>query len=155
MTLKKAFLGLAVLAIVLIGGLTLASTPTTTASAAANDGATVVNDHQCFDWGGGYTVCFDQHGVYNVTTAASGNVNVVGNGTSQFVLTDGSGNVVISLTYDFHYHLLYQAKSGTIQEEGDKFSQTYSFGTYSCTISARFHYANGAVQYSDINFVCS
>ena len=70
----------------------------TAAMAASSDGAIVINDHQCFDASGGYTICYDLHVEGNQTTAASGNVSLEQNGFVNQSLIDPSGNTVASAT---------------------------------------------------------
>lgn len=127
----------------------------TAAMAASSDGAIVINDHQCFDASGGYTICYDLHVEGNQTTAASGNVSLEQNGFVNQSLIDPSGNTVASATQDVHYHTLWMAKTATLQEGGAHYSFSSTSGGTTCTSSFDIHIANGSVQYDNFSSACS
>ena len=136
----------------LVGG-AWALTGSSSANAAPGNGATVINDTQCFPaFPVGYTFCITQKAQFNSTTTPSGNVNIEANGKSSFTYSNPSNAVVSSGEQAFHYHAL--IKDGTLHESGNHFHGVFTSGGVTCTYDGDFHYANGSIQYSDFSFVC-
>ena len=95
-SVKKRLLGLAALMALLVGG-AWALTGSSSANAAPGNGATVINDTQCFPaFPVGYTFCITQKAQFNSTTTPSGNVNIEANGKSSFTYSNPSNAVVSS-----------------------------------------------------------
>ena len=149
--MKTKFLGLAALMALLVGG-AWALTGSSSANAAPGNGATVINDTQCFPWGGGWTACITQKGEFNSSATKSGNTNYEGNFKSSFTITDSGNNVVYTSESSSHYHALWT--NGTLHESGNHFHFVFTSGGLTCTGDGDFHYANGSIQYSDFSFAC-
>ena len=123
------------------------------AQADLGNGATVLNDTQCFPISGGYTACLTVRGVSNETTTPSGNTSYQVEGTTTSTIKDPDGRVVSQATRELHYHLL--AKDGVIHNEGQHVTATFPLGGKTCTFRSDFHYANGKVQYGKFQVNCS
>ena len=123
------------------------------AQADPGNGATVLNDTQCFPIGGGYTAYLTVRGVSNETITPSGNTSYQVEGTTTSTIKDPDGRVVSQATRELHYHLL--AKDGVIHNEGQHVTATFPLGGKTCTFRSDFHYANGTVQYGKFQVNCS
>ena len=123
------------------------------AQADPGNGATVLNDTQCFPIDGGYTACLTVRGVSNETTTPSGNTSSQVEGTTTSTIKDPDGRVVSQATRELHYHLL--AKDGVIHEDGEHVTATFPLGGKTCTFRSDFHYANGDVRYGKFQVDCS
>ncbi len=150
--MKRTSITLAAMMAALIFGIASIGS-TSPANAAPGNGAFVINNEQCFDMGGGYQQCVDQHAVYNDTATKSGNQSSTGNGKLEWTVLDPAGNVVVSGEDSFHYHSL--LKDGVWHESGNHWSATWESGGMTCTSSGDFHFANGEIQYDNFEWACS
>ena len=142
-----------VLTALAIGAFTIAAPLAAPAQAAPDNGATVLNDTQCFPMTGGYSACLTTRGVSNETTTPTGNVTSQFNGTVTFTIKDPTGQVVYQSTHERHYQRLVQ--DGVVSVEGQHVSYTFPLNGKTCTFQSDFQYANGEVRYGKFQTGCS
>jgi hypothetical protein len=148
-----------------IGALALlASLYTVAAGAAPGNGATVINDTQCFSFPGDFDVCFTQKGEYNVTTTKSGNEIYQQNTKIDYTYTfDPTGPSYplygSTATNSGSSHYQYHLKDGVLHEQGAHFTSSFTSanGTAFCS-SLDFHVTvnNGVanIQYDNFSNSC-
>lgn len=125
------------------------------ASAGAENGATVFNESECFDWWLG-TTCYDVKGVAKTTQTPSGGESTIINsrGSYEFTSFDGCRS---SSSESSHSHVL--LKDGTLHELGGLSGSESTFQCsgfdVTCTYRLHQHYANGQVQVFRPEFECT
>jgi hypothetical protein len=131
------------------------------AVAQSSDGAVVVNEADCVTYAhsvlGSYEYCYDYRYEYNVTQTPSGNYNYESNGRSSSSVT-AAGCTGASDSAS-HYHSLYNVPK--TQEYHSSYKGQSRFDcpvlglSYTCTYTQHVHFANGRVQFSRPDSVCS
>lgn len=124
-------------------------------TAAAGNGATVVNDQSCTQTPFAL-VCLDVSTVTNTIVTPSGNLRYVMNGTVERTMTFVFGGTYTSSS-QIHNSVL--MKDGEDQSRTERYWETTRSvsGTYSLTCEGGFdyHFANGAVQIGEYSYECT
>ena len=123
-------------------------------TAAAGNGAVVVNDQSCTQ-NPFALVCLDVKTVTNTVVTPSGALKYVTNGTVERTMTFVFGGTYTS-KQEIHNSIL--VKDGEDQVRSERYWETTQSvsGTYSLTCEGgfTFHYANGSVQVGEYSYDC-
>jgi hypothetical protein len=143
-------------ALILIGSLVAALVAAASAGAAPGNGATHVDISGCTLSPFGI-VCQAADSVTNTTTTPSGNVSYVTNGVLAISITNPFTACSLSQTQPFHTHWL--QKDGELQSRSERLTLTNTISCagieHTCVSTLDFHYANGDVQFSRSDLICT
>lgn len=126
-----------------------------TASAEPGNGATVTTRRECVPTPtGGF--CINSVLVVNETVTPSGNVSYVAN--HHALLENNSFGCQFVGDSRTHRHFL--VKDGELQEQGAREETSFTTNCPGrpgmvCTFTMHDHFANGTIQYDEVDFVCT
>lgn len=118
------------------------------------NGAGVVNESLCFvTFDQTENICIAQHSIFNPVATPSGMFNYVRDGQYTETITSTSSGQVLSQTLgSFHDH--YIQLDGTLREGTAQDTAKVTTSDGICTVTDRFHVANGIVQYESSTYSC-
>lgn len=106
---------------------------------------------QCYDLGGGYTLCESSSGQSNTAQTPSGNYNSTGKGASTFSIVGPGYDYSSGLDYKFGVH--YQ--QGELHQYRAQSTDVVTFNGQTCTYGTNLVFANGEIRHDKPTLDCT